>query len=462
MRNTRSWRRAVPLFIAALALAGAPSLVPAGPLEEGRAAIEAGNFADALRLLMPLAQEGNPGAQRAIGVLYAQGSGVTQDYGAAAQWFGKAAAQGDEKARQNLLLLAQMYRVGEGVPQDCARAVAIMKGLIALGYLPAQVNLGSLYFGGCGSIPADVKEGVRLTREAAEKGDPMAQANLGACCAMGVGVEQDYAAAMQWYRKAAEQGSPQGQYGVGVMYEFGEGVPRDLDEARRWYQLAAAQGEERSIARLEALKTGAGGAPDPESFLREAAMRASASDLAKGYSFVMLMQQMLPMAESGGTLQVGEQAITRENYQAAKADYDLRQKVYASVIRERGFKDVGGRYEATARPACRNAQSMWARAVLEGRAREVEIKQDGFELRIIQHWETGPEHAFDATAAVVESSLAFADPANSDYFLLGTVADGVITVRPDADAILSGWPGWVKAPSRKALTDCAVTLTKAK
>ena len=63
------------------------------------------------------------------------------------------------------------------------------KELAALGSLPAQENLGSLYLEGCGEVAADVPEGVRLTREAAEQGDPMAQANLGACCAMGLGVE---------------------------------------------------------------------------------------------------------------------------------------------------------------------------------------------------------------------------------------------------------------------------------
>ena len=41
-------------------------------------------------------------------------------------------------------------------------------------------------------------------------------------------------------------------------------------------------------------------------------------------------------------------------------------------------------------------------------------------------------------------------------------ADGVITVRPDVEGILSGWPGWVRAPSRKALADCVVTLTPRK
>jgi hypothetical protein len=168
------------------------------------------------------------------------------------------------------------------------------------------------------------------------------------------------------------------------------------------------------------------------------------------------------MAAGGATLRVGGQAITKENYRDAKADYDLRQRVYAAVIRTRGFQQAGGRYLATATQDCEKAQSMWARAVLDGRVREVELQQDGFELRIIQHWSTGPQRALDATAAVVESSLAFTDPGNTDYYLLGSIVDGSIAVRPDVDTILSGSQEWVKAPPRDALAGCAVTLTRAK
>ena len=41
----------------------------------------------------------------------------------------------------------------------------------------------------------------------AEKGDPEAQSNLGACYGHGAGVTKDYAEAVKWYRKAADQGS---------------------------------------------------------------------------------------------------------------------------------------------------------------------------------------------------------------------------------------------------------------
>jgi uncharacterized protein len=54
-----------------------------------------------------------------LGVLYANGRGVAQDYGQARQWFEKAAAAGDAEAMNNLGVL---YDNGQGVAQDYGQA----------------------------------------------------------------------------------------------------------------------------------------------------------------------------------------------------------------------------------------------------------------------------------------------------------------------------------------------------
>src|SRR5262245_51719027 len=70
----------------------------AGPgwagFEEGVRAYKSGDYATALREWLPLAQQGDAGAQFLIGALYVQGQGVPQDYGQATQWFRRAAEQG--------------------------------------------------------------------------------------------------------------------------------------------------------------------------------------------------------------------------------------------------------------------------------------------------------------------------------------------------------------------------------
>lgn len=78
----------------------------------------------------------------------------------------------------------------------------------------------------------------------AEKGNSIAQANLGFMYHRGQGVEQNYAEAIKWYRRAAERGRSWAQYNLAVIYHFGEAnTPADIAEAVKWYRLAAAQGD---------------------------------------------------------------------------------------------------------------------------------------------------------------------------------------------------------------------------
>jgi len=64
----------------------------AGALEDGLAAYQARDFDKAVKLLQPLADLGNPQAQRVIGRLYHRGKGLPKDADKAAQWYRKASA----------------------------------------------------------------------------------------------------------------------------------------------------------------------------------------------------------------------------------------------------------------------------------------------------------------------------------------------------------------------------------
>ena len=93
--------------------------VAAGPLEEGREAASHGDYGTALRLLNPLAAEGNAEAQAVLGKMYETGQGVAKNDAEAAIWYRKAADQGDARAQYNLGI---MYDFGQGVPQSSAEA----------------------------------------------------------------------------------------------------------------------------------------------------------------------------------------------------------------------------------------------------------------------------------------------------------------------------------------------------
>jgi uncharacterized protein len=102
--------------VLALALFG---VAAAGPLEDGQAAYQRGDYAAAMQIWRPLADQGNAIAQDLVGSMYGLGSGVPLDYVQAFFWTRKAADQGFSVAQVKLGLL---YEYGHGVPQDYVQA----------------------------------------------------------------------------------------------------------------------------------------------------------------------------------------------------------------------------------------------------------------------------------------------------------------------------------------------------
>ena len=94
-----------------------------------------------------------------------------------------------------------------------------------------------------------------ITKKAAERGDAVAQFNLGIMYRNGEGVPEDDAEAARWYRRAAEQGHAGAQLNLGVIYDNGEGVPEDDVQAYAWYSIAAAQGHELAKKNKEKIAT---------------------------------------------------------------------------------------------------------------------------------------------------------------------------------------------------------------
>ena len=66
----------------------------AGPYEDGKAAYDRGDYATALKIWRPFAEQGVTMAQYNLGVMYDKGQGVPQDDAEAAKWYQKAAEQG--------------------------------------------------------------------------------------------------------------------------------------------------------------------------------------------------------------------------------------------------------------------------------------------------------------------------------------------------------------------------------
>ena len=204
---------ALPLAAAlAVGLAGAAL---AGPLEDGVAAADRGDFAKAISFWKPLAEDGNEFAQFDMGVLYATGQGAPKDDAEATRWFRLAAERGHREAQYNM---GVAYEKAYGVAKDDAQAAAWYRKAADRGHMGAQYNLALLYD-------------------------------------QGRGVAQDSAEAAGWYRKAADRGHAKAQYNLASLYAEGVGLPQDFQAAYLWFNLAASRFPKAdAAARADAVK----------------------------------------------------------------------------------------------------------------------------------------------------------------------------------------------------------------
>ena len=87
----------------------------------------------------------------------------------------------------------------------------------------------------------------------AEQGDPDAQNYLGIQYSLGLGVDQDYKKALDWFGRAAKAGLPDAQSNYGDMFNYGYGVPKDNYQAFIWYFAASQQGHEKAKIQMDAI-----------------------------------------------------------------------------------------------------------------------------------------------------------------------------------------------------------------
>ena len=116
------------LALAIMALAVPAFAVPAnaGPFEDGEAAFDRGDYATALQLWRQLAELGHARAKFNLGIMFAFGEGVPQDFVRAYLWFNIAAAQGDKTAQKGRdLIVSQM------TPDQIAEAQRMAREWIA-------------------------------------------------------------------------------------------------------------------------------------------------------------------------------------------------------------------------------------------------------------------------------------------------------------------------------------------
>jgi TPR repeat protein len=192
--------------VVAMVCAAAASPVPtaAGPLEDGIAAFERGDFSAAKSKWEPLAVNGDAVAQYYLGDLIVRHAAAPHK-AEGVIWLQQSAQAGVPDAMNQL---AQILAEGTIVARNDAKANELFMQAASLGHLPAYNNLGLRSAKGIGR-PAP---------------DPLD--------------------ASEWFRLAADQGFAESQFNLAVMYVNGDGVKRDLVEGYKWMTLAMKQGHQ--------------------------------------------------------------------------------------------------------------------------------------------------------------------------------------------------------------------------
>ena len=183
-------------------------------------------YAPALDRIRELAKEGHVFAQMTLAHMFESDAGVFHDEDKAAEWFFRAAEQGDRRA---LAWLSSLARQGNAKARERLRLLAEQ------GDAGAQRKFADLF-------PAAEDGAEEWMRRAAEQGDLVAQVNLSFSYEYGIrGFRKDMAEAARWWRKAAEQGEPFAQFRIGWMYATGRGVRKDLVQAYAWLRAPGPQ-----------------------------------------------------------------------------------------------------------------------------------------------------------------------------------------------------------------------------
>ncbi len=128
---------------------------------------------------------------------------------------------------------------------DPAGAVRLMRQAAEGGHPLAQLRLAMLFEAGDG-VRKDLQQAFAWYGRAAAQGEPVSQQELGGYYEDADVVPENWDLAARLYLASGTQGSGKGQFAIGRAYQFGIGVPQSRDLAIEWFTKAAAQGDKQA------------------------------------------------------------------------------------------------------------------------------------------------------------------------------------------------------------------------
>ncbi len=146
--------------------------------------------------------------------------------------------------------LARRYLKGEGVIQDISKALSLLDSAVDLGSTEALNDMASFYQVGNFGYKKNMNKAFGLFKQAAERGDSLAQYNTATCYFNGYGTDIDYKESLYWSNTAAEQKDPGALQLLGKHYLQGAGVSQNTKKAISLFEEAIALGDSTAYAEL--------------------------------------------------------------------------------------------------------------------------------------------------------------------------------------------------------------------
>lgn len=225
--------------------------------------------AEAIRWYRKAAFHGNAPSMFNLGAAYYNGDGIPIDDALSYAWFLLASQSGSTMAKDavtrsehdlppavritGLVRVAEMYTNGVDLPQNYKVAAEWWRKAAADGDSYAQLQLAKLLLSG-NEIPKDEAEAFHLCLSAAQQPETQivrrSDASAGAFCVAqmyqkGIGTTHDSKEALKWYERASQLGNAPAMFAAGKMLANGEAGK--LDRARAFiYFIASAQSGNRN------------------------------------------------------------------------------------------------------------------------------------------------------------------------------------------------------------------------
>ncbi len=187
----------------------------------------------------------NAYAQIYLGMMYLEGDAVEKDEEKALQIFDDYVAKGYAEAYYGKACYAEEQKDSAAV-EYCREAIKSAEQIFKssaynkMGYLLHDADF----------IENDLAAAVNYYETAISLGNVNAYNNLGYMYHHGQAVEQDYAKALELYKKGVALGSDAAANQIGWMYSYGHGVEQNYEEALVWYQRGAELGNGNCVNNL--------------------------------------------------------------------------------------------------------------------------------------------------------------------------------------------------------------------